>query len=159
MPPRQVYRGGKSVAGASGHMLSKHPGRCRLPHGHSRRIDLVISSERLDERDMVCDFKALKLAVEGELDRYDHALAVNSADPVLGQLCETNRTRVVVFENEDPTTEALARRIYEFVAGEIARGGSYTDEHGNTFGLTQDLTLERVRVTETSSSWAEYGIA
>lgn len=140
-------------------MLSKHPGRCRLPHGHSRRIDLVISSPILNEQDMVCDFKALKLAVEDELDRYDHALAVNSEDPVLGQLCETNRTRVVVFENQDPTTEALAKRIYDFVGGQIARGASFSDEHGNRYALSADLTLERVRVTETSSSWAEYGIA
>ena len=77
---------------------------------------------------------------------------------MLGQLCETNRTRVVIFEKHDPTTEALAKRIYDFVAGEIARGASYTDEHGNSFGLSRDLTLERVRVTETSSSWAEYGV-
>ncbi len=154
-----VYRVCKSFEVESGHMLSKHPGRCRFPHGHSRRIDLVIASERLDERDMVCDFKALKLAVAAELDRYDHALALNSKDPVLAQLCETNRTRVVVFEDQDPTTEALAKRIYDFVAGEIARGSSYEDEHGNSFGLSGDLTLERVRVTETSSSWAEYGLA
>ncbi len=158
MAQRMLYRVCKSFEVESGHMLSKHPGRCRLPHGHSRRIDLVIASEKLDERDMVCDFKALKLAVEDELDRYDHALAVNSEDPVLGQLCETNRTRVVVFEKQDPTTEALAKRIYDFVAGEIARGASYTDEHGNSFGLARHLLLERVRVTETSSSWAEYGI-
>ncbi|MEM9374262.1 MAG: 6-carboxytetrahydropterin synthase, partial [Planctomycetota bacterium] len=148
----------KSFEVESGHMLSKHPGRCRLPHGHSRRIDLVISSPTLNEQDMVCDFKALKLAVEAELDEYDHALAVNSEDPVLGQLCETNRTRVIVFENQDPTTEAMARRIFDFVTGQIALGASFRDEQGNSFELSSGLTLERVRVTETSSSWAEYGI-
>jgi 6-pyruvoyltetrahydropterin/6-carboxytetrahydropterin synthase len=157
--PRMMYRVCKSFEVESGHMLSKHPGRCRLPHGHSRRIDLVIASERLDDRDMVCDFKALKLAVEDELDRYDHAMAVNSRDPILTQLDEANLRRVVVFEDQDPTTEALAKRIYDFVAGEIARAASYTDEIGNKYALSSDLTLERVRVTETSSSWAEYGIA
>jgi 6-pyruvoyltetrahydropterin/6-carboxytetrahydropterin synthase len=154
-----MYRVCKSFEVESGHMLSKHPGRCRLPHGHSRRIDLVISSPTLNDQDMVCDFKVLKLAVAAELDRYDHALAVNSQDPVLGQLCETNRTRVVVFENQDPTTEAMAKRIYDYVSGQIALGASFPDEHGNAYSLSSDLTLERVRVTETSSSWAEYGIA
>lgn len=158
MSQATVYRVCKSFEVESGHMLSKHPGRCRLPHGHSRRIDLVISSPSLNDQDMVCDFKALKLAVEAELDQYDHALAVNSEDPVLGQLCETNRTRVVVFENQDPTTEAMAKRIYDFVSGQIARGASFSDEHGNAYTLSSDLTLERVRVTETSSSWAEYGV-
>ncbi len=158
MSPSPVYRVCKSFEVESGHMLSKHPGRCRLPHGHSRRIDLVISSRSLNDQDMVCDFKALKLAVEAKLDEYDHALAVNSEDPVLGQLCETNRARVIVFERQDPTTEAMAKRIYDFVSGQIARGASFSDEHGNPYALSPGLTLERVRVTETSSSWAEYGI-
>lgn len=153
-----VYRVCKSFEIESGHMLSKHPGRCRFPHGHSRRIDLVIAADRLDGHDMVVDFKALRLAVEGELDRYDHALAVNSEDPALPGLGVVGSGRLVVFEGEDPTTEALARRIYAFVAGEIARGASYADEQGNRYALSDRLTLERVRVSETSTSWAEYGV-
>ena len=140
-------------------MLSKHPGRCKLPHGHSRRVDLVISSDRLDDNDMVCDFKALKLAVEGYLDQYDHALMVNSDDAFLGSLPEQYRERLIVLENEDPTTEVLARRIYAFVRDQIKAGGSFSDPSGNLFSLPTHLILERVRVTETSSSWAEYGIA
>ncbi|MEX0876900.1 MAG: hypothetical protein WD114_05525, partial [Phycisphaerales bacterium] len=60
---------------------------------------------------------------------------------------------------EPPTTEVLARRIYEFVRDQIRAGGSYTDKNGNALSLPTHLTLERVRVTETSSSWAEYGTA
>ncbi|MEO1511971.1 MAG: 6-carboxytetrahydropterin synthase, partial [Planctomycetota bacterium] len=78
----------KSFEVESGHMLSKHPGRCRYPHGHSRRVDVVISSEVLDENDMVCDFKAVKLAVGAFVDRFDHALVVNSEDPELVRLRE-----------------------------------------------------------------------
>ena len=77
-------------------MLSKHPGRCRFPHGHSRRVDLVLSSYTLDERDMVCDFKALKLAVEEYIDAYDHALMVNDADPILESLTESQKSRIIV---------------------------------------------------------------
>ena len=151
-----IYRVCKSFEIESGHMLSKHPGRCRLPHGHSRRVDLVISSPELDDSDMVCDFKALKLAVEDHLDQYDHAMMVNSDDAILDDLSEQYRDRLIVLENEDPTTEVLARRIYEFVESRIRAGGSYEDKAGNTFSLPAHLTLERVRVTETSSSWAEY---
>ena len=153
-----VYRVCKSFEIESGHMLSKHPGRCRHPHGHSRRVDLVIRASALDERDMVCDFKALKLAVEDHLDAYDHALMVNSADPILSQLGEDQSGRVIVCEGEDPTTEVMARRIFEFVSAQLAKGGSYTDPAGNAFAIGAGLTLERVRVTETSSSWAEYAI-
>ena len=46
----------------SGHMLSKHGGKCRFPHGHSRRIEVVLVADQLNAADMVCDFKALKMA-------------------------------------------------------------------------------------------------
>jgi len=84
---------------------------------------------------------------------------VNSNDPILEQLAEDNQTRLIICEDEDPTTEVLARRIYEFVSAQLVDGGCYTDTHGQEFVLPAGLTLERVRVTETSSSWAEYGIS
>lgn len=157
------YRICKSFEVESGHMLSKHPGRCRLPHGHSRRIDLVLSSETLDANDMVCDFKALKLAVTAFIESFDHALAVNSADPEAARLRESDLgARLLEFEAEDPTTEVMARRIYEHVAGVLAAAGEgprgvYRDEDGHEYRLRPGVSLERVRVTETSSSWAEYG--
>ncbi len=154
-----IYRVCKSFEIENGHMLSKHPGRCRFPHGHSRRVDLVISADRLDENDMVCDFKALKLAVEDYLDQHDHALMVNSDDAILDSLEEQYRDRLIVLDGTDPTTEVLAERIYGYVERQIRAGGVFTDpKTGNSFSLPTHLTLERVRVTETSSSWAEYGI-
>jgi len=152
------YRVCKSFEIESGHMLSKHPGRCQHPHGHSRRVDLVLSSGSLDPSDMVCDFKALKLAVATYIDSYDHALMVNEHDPILESLTDEQRSRIIVCEGEDPTTEVMARRIYEHVSGILDKGGSYQDPEGSVFTLRPGLTLERVRVTETSSSWAEYGI-
>jgi len=154
-----TYRVCKSFEIENGHMLSKHPGRCRLPHGHSRRVELVISSDHLDENDMVCDFKALKLAVEDYLDQYDHALMLNSDDAYLETIPEQYRERLIVLDGVDPTTEVLAERIYQFVQGQIRAGESFTDpKTGNSFSLPTHLVLERVRVSETSSSWAEYGL-
>ena len=51
------YRVCKSFHIESGHMLSKHPGLCRFPHGHSRRVDVVLGAETLDSSGMVCDFR------------------------------------------------------------------------------------------------------
>ena len=75
------YRICKAFEIESGHMLSKHAERCRYPHGHSRRVEIVLSSESLDANDMVCDFKALKLALSNHLDAYDHAMVLNADDP------------------------------------------------------------------------------
>jgi 6-pyruvoyltetrahydropterin/6-carboxytetrahydropterin synthase len=152
-----MYRICKSFEIESGHMLLKHPSRCRYPHGHSRRIEVVLGAEALDESDMVCDFKAVKLCLKAFLDRLDHALAVNSRDPILDQLSPELRERVVVFQDTDPTTEVLARFIFDYLASEVGAGREYTDSQGNRYGFPPGLIVERVRVGETSSSWAEYG--
>lgn len=154
-----MYRICKAFEVESGHMLSKHPDRCRFPHGHSRRIEVVVASERLDENDMVCDFAALKLAIRGAVDRFDHAMAVNSTDPALavmkthGALGE----RLVVFPGKDPTTEVLAKSIFDELTETIASGRELTGPQGRRYTLPRSLIVERVRVGETSSSWAEFG--
>lgn len=153
-----VYRVCKSFEIESGHMLSKHPDRCRYPHGHSRRIELVLSSESLDASDMVCDFKAIKLAVAELLDSWDHAMAINSEDPMLDRVRETGGERVIVFQGEDPTTEVLARRIFEHVDALVRSGAEVADEGGARYRFRPEVRVERVRVGETSSSWAEFGV-
>ncbi|RMH10074.1 MAG: 6-carboxytetrahydropterin synthase [Planctomycetota bacterium] len=150
------YRVCKIFEVESGHMLSKHPDRCRFPHGHSRRIEIVVSAESLDANDMVCDFKALKLAIGDFVDQFDHSLAVNSDDALTETLQSVAGARVIVFENVDPTTEVLARHIHDHLKTVFASGRTYCDERGNKYELRNDLKVERVRVWETSSSWAEY---
>lgn len=151
-----TYRVCKSFEVESGHMLSKHPDRCRFPHGHSRRIEIVVSAATLDANDMVCDFKVLKLAIGEFLDRFDHAMAINSADPMAEALQKVAGSRLIVFEGVDPTTEVLARHIYDYLKAEVGSGRTYRDHRGTSYALRGDLVVERVRVWETSSSWAEY---
>jgi 6-pyruvoyltetrahydropterin/6-carboxytetrahydropterin synthase len=150
------YRICKAFEVESGHMLSKHPGRCRYPHGHSRRIEIIVAADTLDQNDMVCDFKALKLALNDFIDRLDHALAINSKDELAKTLSATEGARVVIFENTDPTTEVLAKSIYDYLEAQIASEDQFTDPDGTHYSLRHDLRVERVRVGETSSSWAEY---
>ncbi len=154
------YRVCKSFTVESGHLLSKHPGACRFPHGHTRRVDVVLSSESLDERDMVCDFKTIKLAIESFIERFDHAMAVNSDDARLPELRAAGGDRVIVFEGEDPTTEVMARVIFERLAESLRSRADLTDpKDGASYSFPDGIILERVRVTETPTSWAEYGIA
>lgn len=118
----------------------------------------MVSAETLDQNDMVCDFKALKLAVAEFVDRFDHSLAINSQDTrAKGFMGQGNLAeRIILVPDQDPTTEVMARLIYEELAGKI--GQTFTSKDGNTYRLPAGLTVERVRVSETSSSWAEYGI-
>jgi 6-pyruvoyltetrahydropterin/6-carboxytetrahydropterin synthase len=150
-----VFRICKVFTIESGHMLSKHAERCRFPHGHTRRIELVLASPTLDDHDMVCDFKWIKLAVGDFLDRFDHALCINASDPLRESLRPVSE-RVVVFEEGDPTTELMAKRIFDHLNGMIQSREPIATDRGVTYSINPSVCVERVRVGETPSSWAEY---
>jgi 6-pyruvoyltetrahydropterin/6-carboxytetrahydropterin synthase len=137
----------------NGHMLSKHPDKCRFPHGHSRRIECVLEADDLDGREMVCDFKVLKLALAEYLERYDHALCVNTADPAYGELKARYGERVLGYENEDPTTEILARDIFRHLQEALS---AYLSDPAPGFPLRPGVRVVSVKVWETSGSWAEF---
>ena len=145
------FRIAKSFTVESGHLLTKHAGACRFPHGHSRTIEIVVAADVLDERDMVCDFQAIKACAAGVVARYDHAFALNTADPRFGEYRAAYGERVVPFEDVDPTSEVLAREIFRKVAAELRARAAATE-----LPISGAVRLERVRVGETSTSWAEY---
>lgn len=152
------YRICKQFEVENGHLLTKHPERCRFPHGHSRRVELVVESDRLDDHDMVVDFKALKLAVAEFLDRYDHALCINVADPLYDSLVErygAEGGRIIAYHDEDPTTEVMAREMFEYVAGRLEHGGQVTNDTGAGYAIPEGLKVRSLRLWETTSSWAE----
>ena len=145
------YRIGKTFEIESGHILSKHPGKCRFPHGHSRLVEVVLAADALDANDMVCDFKAVKLALQTFLDSWDHALALNTDDPNFAFFQEKHGARIVAFAHTDPTTEVMAHSVFD----ELVRALAAARRSGD-FAIGAGVRVERVRVTETSSSWAEY---
>ncbi len=137
------FRIAKSFTVESGHLLTKHAGGCRFPHGHSRTIEIVVASDTLDTNDMVLDFKALKSAAADLIARFDHTFALNTADPRFPEFRAAYGDRVIPFDNTDPTTEVLARELFCLLQQRLAAAAT-------------PARLERIRVTETSSSWAEY---
>lgn len=149
------FRIAKTFEVEYGHRLSKHPEKCRFPHGHSLRIEVVVRGRELDGNDMVCDYKALKMLVVDLVDRLDHAMALNSADPQLEGLKAVGE-RVLLFDGEDPTTEVLVRWLYRQIAERIAADGTVETPSGARYEIPKGIELERVRVWETRTSWAEY---
>lgn len=149
------FRIAKTFEVEYGHRLSKHPEKCRFPHGHSLRIEVVARGRELDGNDMVCDYKALKMLVVDVVERLDHAMALNSADPQLPGLAAIG-DRVLLFDDADPTTEVLARWLYLQIVERLAADGTVRSPSGATYEIPKGLALERVRVWETSSSWGEY---
>ncbi len=151
------YRICKTIDIENGHQLSKHPDKCRFPHGHTRRVEFVLEAERLDEREMVCDFKVIKEVIGDYLETLDHALCVNTDDPAFPELRARYGERIVAFANEDPTTEVMARVIHAEFSRRLA---DYLRAAGTQarYPVRPEVRLVSVKVWETATSWAEYSV-
>ncbi len=149
------YRVAKVFEVEYAHRLSKHPEKCRWLHGHRLKIEVVVRGDHLDANDMVCDYKALKTLVLDLVEELDHGIALSSSDPHRSSL-ESLSERVTVFEGQDPTTEALARRLAGAIAARLTPGREVVTASGARYRIPEGLRLERVRVWETATSWGEY---
>ncbi|MCB1129768.1 MAG: 6-carboxytetrahydropterin synthase [Verrucomicrobiae bacterium] len=148
-----MFRICKSLEIENGHMLSKHPEKCRFPHGHTRKVEFVIEAEDLDDSQMVCDFKLVKQAVGEWLDTFDHAMCMNTEDPAFADFKKLYGDRVIGFEGLDPTTEVMAKEIFDHTSRALEAHAAAGDPR---YPLRPSVRLVRVRIWETSSSWAEY---
>ena len=147
------YRICKILEIETAHILSKHPDHCKFPHGHSRKIEFVLESDQLDESEMVCDFKIIKSTMQALMRRFDHAMCVNSKDKNFGVFKAIYGDHVVHFDSEDPTTEVMARVIFNHFKEQLRK---YVEQPAVGYPLRNIVRIVKVRVWETSSSWAEY---
>ena len=105
---------------------------------------------------MVCDFKAIKEALHRVLETWDHALCVNDADPQFAFYQKTYGANIVAFAQTDPTSEVMARTLFAETKALLAAAAQSTPPSSSRYPISSAVRVERVRVTETSSSWAEY---
>ncbi len=147
-----MFRICKTIELESGHLLSKHPGDCQFPHGHTRSVELVFAAEELDANDMVLDFKAIKEMLGDFLARFDHGLCMNTADPNFAAFKRIYGEHIIPFEQQDPTSEAMAQTVFRHAKAALQRAAAGDCR----YPVRPCVKLERVRVWETSSSWAEY---
>ena len=114
-----------SVTGdiASAHFLPGYEGPCKNLHGHTWKIEVTAQSKALDKIGMVVDFKEIKMKLKGFLGHLDH-------------VCLNDLT---YFKKNNPTTENIAKYIYENFSKEIA-----------------PLRIAKVRVWESESSSITY---
>ena len=91
---------------AAAHFLRGYEGKCENLHGHNWKVEVRVRSGELAELDMVMDFKKLKGLVAEVLEMFDHKC--------LNEL-ET-------FSDLNPTTENVARIIYDQVVSKLPAG-------------------------------------
>ena len=88
---------------ASAHYLPGYEGPCKNLHGHTWQVEVTIAGEQLDTIGMVADFAVLKIRLRDFLSALDHVCLNDLAS----------------FKNVNPTTENIARYIYQNFAGVI----------------------------------------
>ena len=102
----------------SGHRLLDYDGKCAFPHGHTYRAEVFLQADSLDSRGLVFDFTELKQRVKAWIDaNWDHAFLVNSRDTqLIAGLAPLAGGRIYQFREENPSSEVIARELYEKVA-------------------------------------------
>ena len=108
---------------SSAHNLRGYKGECEDLHGHNWRVSVTACAEDLTEIGMVVDFKKLKQLLNDIVTGLDH----------------THLNEIEYFKNVNPTSENIARYIYEQISGKKAA-----------------FDIKEVTVWETDSSSATY---
>ena len=124
----------------AGHRLLDYPGNCGVPHGHTYKAEVMLSSAELDEMGFVLDFTELKAEVGKWVnEQWDHGFLLNDRDQeLLTALKSLKRSKVFVFKNENPTAEVMAKHLF----------GVVRERYGSV--------VSRVRIWESPNQYAEY---
>ncbi len=102
----------------SAHFLSGYDGKCRNLHGHTWRVIIEVSGDKLaadgSSRGMVLDFSQLKSDLKSETEKLDHALIYEEGtlrpSTVKALLEENFKICAVPFR---PTSECFAKYFYD----------------------------------------------
>lgn len=82
---------------ASAHTLRDYPGDCRRMHGHNWKLEVEVTSHRLNDHGMAMDFKTMKTATRQLAKTLDHRY-LNDIPP---------------FDEINPTAENIAQFFYQ----------------------------------------------
>ena len=107
------------------HQLRDIGGKCENLHGHNWKIETYVKGEELDKNGLLVDFKVIKEAVEKILDELDHKFL----------------NELEYFKDMNPSSENIARFIYEALSGELNR---------------ENIKVSRITVWESDSACATY---
>ena len=106
------------------HQLIGYNGPCENLHGHGWRVRAYVSGKELNKLGMLIDFKDIKENLKKILSEFDH----------------NNLNTMAVFKKENPTSENLAKFIFNKLGGKMGKG----------------LDLTKVTVFESPTSSATY---
>ena len=131
-----MYSVTKEIDFCYGHRLLNYEGKCRFLHGHNAKVEIELSSAKLDERGMVMDFSDVKHRLQSWVDStLDHRMILHKADPIIPSLNPQREPAVLIDRN--PTAEVISQMIYDYAK-------------------SQGFPVIEVRFWETPTSFATY---
>lgn len=91
---------------SAAHALRGYDGNCERLHGHNWTVEVCAAAEDLDECGLAVDFRTLKALLAEVLAELDHRF-LNELEP---------------FRRANPSTERVARYIFEALASRLPPG-------------------------------------
>ena len=82
---------------AAAHQLVGYQGPCENLHGHTFRVQVFLIGEELKKEGFLVDFKQIKTELREIIKEFDHH----------------NLNELEVFKKQNPTSENIARTVYE----------------------------------------------
>lgn len=122
--------------------------RCKYSiHGHSYKVEVLLSADRLDNGQMVYDFGLLKGHIKDLIDSFDHAIAFWNKDSVQYiQACKNLSARWVGLP-VSPSAEQFSRVVF-FWVHEILKNTQMQNGEG-------EVLVHSVIVHETDTGYAQ----
>lgn len=90
---------------SAAHHLRDYEGECERLHGHNWKVEVSLSSQKLNKQGMVIDFKEIKKLIKNILGKLDHQ-------------CLND---LPYFKKDNTTTENIAKLIYRELEKEIEK--------------------------------------
>ena len=115
---------------SAAHSLRNYKGKCEALHGHNWKVEVLVSSPKLNSSGMVMDFSGVKKIASNALEELDHC-----------HLNELDYFSASGGKDHNPSSEEIARYIFIKLKEEISARG---------------CKLEEVKVWETENSCAVY---
>jgi 6-pyruvoyltetrahydropterin/6-carboxytetrahydropterin synthase len=107
---------------SSAHNLRGYKGKCEELHGHNWKVEVVVAKPELDKTGMALDFKDLKKKMNNVLEKLDHKYL----------------NKISYFKKVNPTSENIAKYIYDRLKQQISALKSVTVWENNRSAATYE---------------------
>lgn len=140
-----MYSATKEFNFEAGHCLDGHRGKCSNLHGHNYKIFVTVSSDNLNNMNMVMDFYDLNIFAKPLFESFDHSFIYNESckdtfEKDIYNICIAHNRKVKILPFR-ATAENMAKYFYDEL---------------NKMNIISDIKISKVTVYETPTSFATY---